>query len=59
MKTKAKKEFDAVQFMRDRRNLISEKLSKMTKAEIVEYFKRKRLENGIKPCAQSRWLRQR
>ena len=51
MKTKAKKEFDAVHFMREQRNLISEKLSKMTKAEIVEYFKRKRTENGIKPCA--------
>ena len=51
MKTKFKKEFDAVQFMREQRQLLSDKLSKMTKTEIVEYFKRVRLENKVKPCA--------
>ena len=48
---KIKKEFDAVQFMREQREKLSEKLSKMTKEEIVEYFKRKQLESKIKPCA--------
>lgn len=51
MKTKTKKEYDAVQFMREQRQLLSDKLSKMTKAEIVEYFKKKRIGKGIKPCA--------
>ena len=51
MKTKIKKKFDAVQFMRDQREKLSEKLSKMTKEEIVEYFRLRRLENKIKPSA--------
>ena len=46
MKTTAKKTFDAVKFMRDQREKLSEKLSKMTKEEIVEYFKRKKLESS-------------
>ncbi len=50
MKTKAKKEFDAVQFMREQRQILSSKLAVMTKAEIVEYFKKKRIESGVKPC---------
>ena len=51
MKTKIKKDFDAVQFMREQRQLLSEKLSKMTKKEIVEYFKKRRMEKGIRPYA--------
>ena len=51
MITKIKKEFDAVQFMREQRQLLSDKLSKMTKQEIVEYFKKRRMEKGIRPCA--------
>ena len=50
MKTIEKK-FDAVKFMRQQRDKMSEKLSKMTKAEIVEYFKRRKGETNIKPCA--------
>ncbi len=46
-----KKDFDAVQYMRKQRQILSEKLSKMTKREIVEYFKKKSREKGIKPCA--------
>lgn len=38
MKTKDKK-FDAVKFMRQQRDKLSEKLSKMSKKEILEYFK--------------------
>lgn len=56
METKAKKrnqnksdQFDAVQFMRKQRNELSKKLSKMTKAEIIEYFKKKGIENTVKP----------
>jgi hypothetical protein len=30
---------------------LSEKLSKMTKDEIIEYFKRRKLETTNKPCA--------
>ncbi len=48
---KTKKTFDAVLFMREQREKLSEKLSKMTKEEIVEYFRIRRLENQIKPCA--------
>jgi hypothetical protein len=51
METSIKKTFDAVQFMREQRQILSEKLSKMTKEEIVEYFRKKKLENSIKPCA--------
>ena len=50
MKT-IEKQFDAVQFMRQQRDKMSEKLSKMTKTEIVEYFKRRKGETTIKPCA--------
>jgi hypothetical protein len=37
--------------MRQQKEKISEKLSKMTKDEIVEYFKKRNLETAIKPCA--------
>jgi len=50
MKT-IEKQFDAVKFMRQQRDKMSEKLSKMTKAEIVEYYKRRKAEAKIKPCA--------
>ena len=53
MKTniKTEKQFDAVKFMRQQRDSMSEKLSKMTKTEIVDYFKNRQLETKIKPCA--------
>jgi hypothetical protein len=50
MKTK-EKQFDAVEYMRNQRNKLSEKLSKMTKEEILEYFKKRNSEMNIKPCA--------
>jgi hypothetical protein len=43
------KPFDAVQFMRDQRDKLSEKLSKMTEEEIVQYFKKRQTESTIKP----------
>jgi hypothetical protein len=49
MKT-TEKQFDAVKFMRQQREKLSDKLSKMTKAEIVEYFKKKKLASQINPC---------
>ena len=51
MKKTTEKKFDAVKYMREQREELSEKLSKMTKKEIVEYFKRKKLENTVKPNA--------
>ena len=51
MKTTTEKQFDAVKFMRQQREKLSTKLVKMTKAEIVEYFKKRKLETSIKPCA--------
>jgi hypothetical protein len=51
MKTITKKTFDAVKFMRDQRERLTEKLSKMTKEEIVEYFRKKKLEDSTKPGA--------
>jgi c-di-AMP phosphodiesterase-like protein len=51
MKTTTEKTFDAVKFMRSQREKLSKKLSKMTKEEIVAYFRRKKLENSIKPSA--------
>lgn len=50
MKTKDK-QFDAVEYMRNQRNKLSEKLSKMTKEEILEYFKKRNSEMNIKPSA--------
>lgn len=51
MKTIEKK-FDAVIYMRSQRERLSESLSKMTKAEILSYFKNKKEENAIKPSAR-------
>jgi hypothetical protein len=41
--------FDAVPFMRQQRDRLSEMLSKMTKSEIVEYFRKKSFETTIRP----------
>jgi hypothetical protein len=51
MKTTIEKTFDTVKFMREQRNKLSEKLSQMTKKEVVEYFKMKKFESSIKPSA--------
>lgn len=45
------KQFDTVKFMREQRNLLSEKRSKMTKTEILEYFKKRKSISTIKPGA--------
>jgi len=50
MKT-TEKQFDAVSFMRQQRDRLSEKLSKMTKAEILDYFNRRSVETTIRPRA--------
>jgi hypothetical protein len=50
MKT-IKKTFDAVKFMRQQRDKLSEKLSKMTKEEVLEYFKHRKSVANVKPCA--------
>lgn len=50
MKT-TKKTFDAVKFMRQQRDRLSEKLSNMTKEEVLEYFKQCKANTSIKPCA--------
>ena len=51
MKTTVKKTFDAVKFMRDQREKLSEKLFKMTKEEIIGYFKKRKEESLTKPSA--------
>lgn len=51
MKTMTEKQFDAVKFMRQQREKLSEKMSKMTKAEIVEYFRQKKFLSSTKPSA--------
>ena len=48
---KTEKKFDAVSFMRQERDKLSQRLSKMTKAEILEYFRKRNLESRIKPSA--------
>jgi hypothetical protein len=50
MKT-TEKHFDAVKYMRQQRDKMSKKLSKMTKEEILEYFKEQNKQNKIKPGA--------
>jgi len=51
MKTTTEKTFDPVRFMREQRDKLSEKLSKMTKEKIIAYFRKKKQENAIKPSA--------
>lgn len=51
MKTTTDKKFDAVKYMREQREKLSEQLSKMTKEEIIDYFRRKKLQNTVKPGA--------
>jgi hypothetical protein len=46
-----KKQFDAVRFMRQQRDRLSDKLSKMTKEEIIEYFRKRKAETTTKPSA--------
>jgi len=48
MKT-IEKAFDAVKFMRQQRDNLSEKLSKMTKKEILEYFQNRNAQTKVKP----------
>jgi hypothetical protein len=50
MKT-TEKTFDAVKFMRQERDKLSEKLSKMTREEIIEYFNKRKSQTTIKPSA--------
>lgn len=57
METKTKKGsarsaggFDAVKFAQEQKDKLSAELAKMTKEEIVAYFKKVRLESRIKPC---------
>jgi hypothetical protein len=50
MKT-TEKTFDAVRFMRQERDKLSEKLSKMTREEIIEYFNKRKSQTTIKPSA--------
>ena len=50
MKT-TEKQFDAVKYMREEREKLSDKLSNMSKIEIVDYFRKKKLASKIKPCA--------
>ena len=51
MKTTTDKKFDAVQYMREQRQKLSEKLTKMSNEEILEYFKQKKNINTVKPSA--------
>ncbi|HEV7351188.1 hypothetical protein [Telluribacter sp.] len=51
MKTTTEKQFDAVKYMRQQREELSKKLSKMTKEEIIDYFNEKKMKAKIKPSA--------
>lgn len=51
MKTTIEKKFDAVKYMREQREIVSKQLSEMTKEEVVDYFRRKKLQNTVKPSA--------
>jgi hypothetical protein len=50
MKT-TEKTFDAMKFIRQERDKLSEKLSKMTREEIIEYFNKRKSQTTIKPSA--------
>lgn len=52
METKTKKKFDAVKMARDIKDKLGHNLSKMTKEEIVEFFKEQHMKpNRVKPSA--------
>ena len=51
METKIIKDFDAVKFAREQKNKLSAELAKMSKEEIIAYFKKIRSESRIKPRA--------
>lgn len=52
MEMKTEKNFDAVKMAREIKDKLDAKLSKMTKEEIVAYFKEQRMEaNRVKPSA--------
>ena len=51
MKTTVEKKFDAVKFMRKQRDKLSDKLSRMSKEEIVEYFRKKNTKSAVRPGA--------
>ena len=52
MENKINKKFDAVKMSRSIKNKLDAKLSKMTKEEIVAFFKEQRLKpNRVKPSA--------
>ena len=53
MKTKEikTKDFDAVEFMRQVRDKISNDIADLSKEQIVEYFKKNRPKERIIPCA--------
>jgi len=48
---KQEENFDSVKFMREQRDKLTEKLSKMTKKEINEYFKKVQDTSTVKPSA--------
>ncbi len=45
------KTFDAVKYMRQQRDKLSEKLAEMTNEEVLEYFKKRKKETTTKPSA--------
>lgn len=49
MKTKTKKDFDAVEFMRKKRNDISKDIADMDYKQIKEYFTKKKKKERILP----------
>ena len=49
MKTKAKKDFDAVEFMRKKRNEISKDIADMDYKQVKEYFANKKKKERILP----------
>ena len=52
METKIEKKFDAVKMAREIKDKLDVKLCKMTKEEIVAYFKEQRMKpNRIRPIA--------
>lgn len=52
MKTKTDKKFDAVKMARDIKNKLDQKLSELSKEEILAYFREQRRKpNRIKPEA--------
>ncbi len=45
-------QFNAIKYQREQRDILTDKLLKMSKSEIIDYFQSQRIQNNLKPCSK-------